>query len=203
MQDRRDQILEAARELMMSGGLGNASVRAVAQRAGLGASTLRYYFPTQAALHEELLRTLLQGQVADLRIADRRVPASQRLAECMWQFLPASQAEAQATGQAWLMTVQQALSPGHSGAGEGVAPVLFAQGRDVVLRWLEVLVEQGSTLRVGRGDAATLLLATADGLLLDLLNPTEPMDVQEARRLLRVLVDQLVPAGPQGGDTGC
>ena len=41
-----EQILEAARSVIAESGVAALSVRTVAARAGIGASTLRYHFPT-------------------------------------------------------------------------------------------------------------------------------------------------------------
>ncbi|QTV79795.1 TetR/AcrR family transcriptional regulator [Microbacterium sp. NIBRBAC000506063] len=88
MVDRRKQILAAARELAATGGLAAVSVRSVATRAGIGASTLRHYFPTQQELHDAVLGATFDANLRDLRIAETAVSAEDRLVECLWQFLP-------------------------------------------------------------------------------------------------------------------
>lgn len=73
---------------MAKGGFTAASVRAVAARAGIGASTMRYWFPSQEALSTAIAQSALTLELRDERITDQPLPPAERLAEFLMQFLP-------------------------------------------------------------------------------------------------------------------
>ena len=65
--DRRETILEAARQLMSEEGAGAVTVRGVARAAGIAPGHLGYYFPTLDALMDALLDWVIDGY---LRVFD-------------------------------------------------------------------------------------------------------------------------------------
>ena len=87
---KRDEIIAAAIRLAEGSqpGQANLSVRAVAKEAGVGASTLRHYFPTQADLHEAVALRSIDTVINDFSIADSSRAPADRLYECCAQFLP-------------------------------------------------------------------------------------------------------------------
>ena len=87
MTDTRTKIVAAARDLVLDGSASAPSVRAVAARAGVGASTLRHHFPTQPELMEAVLVAVYADAMPDERIRDASVPAGQRLVECLTNLL--------------------------------------------------------------------------------------------------------------------
>src|SRR6204780_27236 len=70
----RERVLEAAKAVFSAGGP-EASLEAVAKRAGVGIGTLYRHFPTREALFEAVYRREVQ-QLADLaeRLKDERAP---------------------------------------------------------------------------------------------------------------------------------
>ena len=74
---RREEIVLAAADLAAERGLSAVTVRAVAARAGIGASTLRHYFPTQSELYHAMVGTLDWGAGA-YAAAGKEVPATAR-----------------------------------------------------------------------------------------------------------------------------
>ncbi|WP_194288589.1 TetR/AcrR family transcriptional regulator [Ornithinicoccus halotolerans] len=191
MPDRRREILEAAHALLAEKGehgRTGLSVREVAARAGIGASTLRHYFPSQGALYEAVVVDAFHAQVSDLRIADATVPAGERLAECLQQFLPPDE-EARPQLAAWLAMYAVAAGPEQSGPARSLLTTLIAQGRSRVDAWLALLQEQGALADTGREHLTTLLTSTVDGLCLGLLAPGSTLSLAEARGMLREVVD--------------
>ncbi|MGW9405860.1 TetR family transcriptional regulator [Arthrobacter sp. NPDC055585] len=85
---RPESQLHAAEALVAKGGFTAASVRAVAARAGIGASTMRYWFPSQEALSTAIAQSALTLELRDERITDQPLPPAERLAEFLMQFLP-------------------------------------------------------------------------------------------------------------------
>ncbi len=62
--DRRAEILECARQLLITEGSRALTLRGIANNVGLKLSSIQYYFPTHAALIEALVADRLAGQQA-------------------------------------------------------------------------------------------------------------------------------------------
>ena len=168
-QDRREQILSAAREIVAEEGLEAVSVRGVARRAGIGASTLRHYFPTQSDLLDELLGPALDRVVSDLRIEDPRVSPRDRLRECLLQFLPPSLLTPQ-TVTLWLASYAAAVGPHATESATRTLEQLASLARARIDAWLAQLEGEGA-LQLEREVALRLALTTLDGICVQLLTP--------------------------------
>ncbi|WP_130011751.1 TetR/AcrR family transcriptional regulator [Serinicoccus sediminis] len=190
-QDRREQIVSAAREIVAEEGLEAMSVRNVARRAGIGPSTLRHYFPTQKDLYEEVLRPALDHVVSDLRIEDRQLPPRTRLAECLVQFVPPGFRQAD-TLSLWLASYAAAVGPNASEPESRTLESLAALGRERIDTWLGVLEEEGALL-LGRERALRLLLSTLDGICLQLLTPGTVFLPEHVEPTVADVVSLLVP----------
>lgn len=183
MVDRRAEILRAAQEIAVAEGVSGLSVRAVASRAGIGASTLRHYFPTQHHLFDAVLGQVLNAQLEDLRISDTSVPPAVRLTECMQQFLPADDASVPQL-EGWLAGYAAAFGPGRSEQGRAVLATLSRHARDRVSQWLAVVDVEGMLRPPSTEQAATILVATVNGLSLELITPETPINLETARQAL-------------------
>ncbi|WP_298750267.1 TetR/AcrR family transcriptional regulator [uncultured Serinicoccus sp.] len=168
-EDRREQIVSAARAIVAEEGLEAVSVRVVARRAGIGASTLRHYFPTQSDLLDELLGPAMDRMVSDLRIEDDRVPPRDRLLECLLQFLPPSLIDPR-TASLWLASYAAAVGPNATESGTRTLERLAELARARIDAWLGRLEEEGALL-VERGVALRVALTTLDGICVQLLTP--------------------------------
>ena len=72
----RERLLDAARELIETGGYGSASVLAIAERTGVAAATLYRHFPSKEELFLEVFRDVCGGEErAMAAAADGQVPA--------------------------------------------------------------------------------------------------------------------------------
>jgi AcrR family transcriptional regulator len=115
MTDTRTKIVAAARDLVLDGSASGPSVRAVAARAGVGASTLRHYFPTQPELMEAVMVAVYADAMPDERIGDASVPAGVRLVECLTNLLtPVVARHSRQRLESWLaiLETQGSLSAG-------------------------------------------------------------------------------------------
>ena len=82
MGDTRERIVAAAKRIVVAGSGAKPSVRTVAAEAGVGASTLRYYFPTQRALLDAVLESVYAEALPDEGIDvlfNPGAPASMRI----------------------------------------------------------------------------------------------------------------------------
>ncbi len=192
---RRDEILTAAVGLAERGGLSALSVRGVAQAAGIGASTLRHYFPTQARLHEAVAQRVMDHALSDGDIADASRPAADRLCDRLEQFLPLDSSP-EVFLDAWFRGQVTALGPQATEA----ARRLLAHGHRVsaaALRgWLDTLSAEGAVDPADRDVHVDVLLALIEGLALHLLADPGRVDVAAARRSLRWAVDRIVTGTP-------
>lgn len=194
MSDRRAEIITAARELMTDSGPNGVSVRAVAAHAGIGASTLRHYFPTQQALYEAALGDALDQQVLDLRIADPTVDARGRLTECLWQFLSAP-TDTELSRQQWLATITAMVDPIADPEHRRLWEHLVHHSRTRLIAWLEVLDQEGRLVHDDINRAARFLLAVIDGAALGLIvTGQERLPTEHARQILDDAVATVVTA---------
>jgi len=188
--DRRAEILQAAKEIAATEGMGEISVRNVATRVGIGASTLRHYFPTQRQLFDTVLSEVFDAHLEDLRINDSSVSPVIRLTECMQQFLPATEADLPQL-EGWLAGYVSVLEPRPSDQGSAVL-TLTGQARGRVTQWLSILQSEGVLRLHDTEQAATILLATVNGLTLELITPGTPESVKSVRRALTHVVSGTV-----------
>lgn len=188
--DRREQIVQAAVALVREGGLDVLSVRAVAARAGIGASTLRHYFPRQRDLNVAVAARLMSVQIDDRRIHDRHVDPAERLLECLSQFLAEDDDRAHLV--AWLDLLHGAVTQREDSLRGQVLAGFGAAGDERVTAWLEQLASEGhlDAAEVERG--ALGLLVRLDGLGLAMLDPSLPVDRAEAERMLAEDVERLL-----------
>ncbi|OLT16842.1 hypothetical protein BJF80_05965 [Serinicoccus sp. CUA-874] len=168
-EERRQQIVDAARRLVDRSGLESISVRTVAREAGIGASTLRHYFPTQADLFDVLLEPALDRMLPDLRIADRRVAPRRRLTECLMQYFPSEFLRPEHTAM-WFASYAVAVGPGATDHGTRTLERMAALSRDRIESWLVRLEEEGALL-VERDRAMRLVLSVLDGICVQLITP--------------------------------
>src|SRR2546421_13085702 len=83
----RDKVVLAAMQMIGENPGAKLSVRAVAARAGVSTGSLRFHFPTQRELQDEVLTRLYDVVVPAEQIHDRTVPPRERLAGCLRQGL--------------------------------------------------------------------------------------------------------------------
>ena len=184
--DRRESILEAAERLVQRAGLTSASVRAVAAEAGIGASTLRYYFPQQRDLYQAIVVRMQATAVSDMRIHDTAIDPVTRLAECLMQLLPPDD-----DSLPLLAPYIDALSAGFGTAADpkirDAYLDLTGKSNAQQMQWLEQLASEG-TLRAAPDELLPLLHTIVDGLAVQLLTNHDGVKVADARSQLETLL---------------
>lgn len=189
--DRRSQILQAASAIVAERGIVALSVRNVAAAAGIGASTLRHYFPSQKDLYDAFLGDAFHSQLSDMRIQDSRVEPAERLMECMAQFLPPDET-GKAALEGWFFLYSSSIGPERTEQGVRLLATLTRHARDRVERWLGTLDGEGALRDGSVSDHATLLLSLVDGLSLQIVAPDSGMTVQLARHILGIAIARAV-----------
>ncbi|MGO1918009.1 MAG: TetR/AcrR family transcriptional regulator, partial [Brevibacterium aurantiacum] len=186
---RRDDIISAAIRLAEQGPPGqiSLSVRAVAKEAGIGASTLRHYFPTQADLHEAIARGSMKTAVKDFSISDSELDPADRLFECCAQFLPTHEHRDMQL-ELWFTMHLSALGPDR----REVSRRLLEYGHDFTYeclhRWLGMLSEEGHIDPAEVASISVALFTMLDGLALHSIVTPERVTVDAALDQLRWLI---------------
>lgn len=192
MESRREQIIAAARAVFADAGPAGMSVRAVAERAGVGASTLRHYFPTQRELRDAVFVAAFDEVVDDLRIRDREVPPRERLTECVRQFLAPSSGSLDDSLQEWFEMISLVMRSDASSSQRLLWSAVVRRGFERLVTWLEVLRAEGALRPGDTTRQARLLLAVADGLALGMVMPGEHLTPEQAFEALDDVVAAVV-----------
>lgn len=190
---KRDEIVAAAIRLAewSQPGYANLSVRAVAKEAGVGPSTLRHYFPTQADLHEAVARRSIDTVVKDFSIADATRDPADRLYECCAQFLP-SHEHREVQLETWFSMHLHALGA----EKRAVSRRLLEHGHrvtyDSLHRWLNLLADEGHLDPTEVTPTATALFTTVDGIALHSIISPETMTVDAAHEQVKWTISKLL-----------
>ena len=194
---RRDDIISAAIRLAEQSPPGQASlsVRAVAKEAGIGASTLRHYFPTQSDLHEAIARGSMDVAVKDFSIADSSLDPAERLFECCAQFLPTHEHRDMQL-ELWFTMHLSALGPDR----REVSRRLLEYGHDFTYaclhRWLGILADEGHIDPAEAAPSSIALFTMLDGLALHSIVTPERVTVDAALDQLRWLIAKVLEPAP-------
>ncbi|SEP53510.1 TetR family transcriptional regulator C-terminal domain-containing protein [Amycolatopsis saalfeldensis] len=187
----REKIIEAALRLAAAQGLSSLSVRSVAAAAGVGATTLRHYFPTQAELHLVVATELARRPVGDLSIADDRRDPSDRLFECLAQLLPPNGRRAAVEG--WFELHRMSASvPEARSIVEGAQRSLAERVR----RWLAILAVRGHLRPEDVDGYASSALALVNGLYVRALFQPGQADPDAAKNTIRWFAERVVDRRP-------
>ncbi|MGW4798551.1 TetR/AcrR family transcriptional regulator [Nonomuraea sp. NPDC004297] len=187
----RDKVLLAAMQLIGENPGAKLSVRAVAARAGVSTGSLRFHFPTQRALQDEVLTRLYDLVVPEERIHDRDVPARDRLVECLRQVLAPAGVGAGAR-EAHRTVHEQFIAPEPT---EQVREAYFAlerEGRRRVEYWLTVLTQEGALAPGDTSRRAKFLSTVLNGLALERALPSDGSILQSENDTLYMAVDAVL-----------
>lgn len=188
----REKIIEAALRLAAAQGLSSLSVRSVAAAAGVGATTLRHYFPAQAELHLVVATELARRPVDDLSIADDRRDPSDRLFECLAQLLPPGGRRAGIEGWFELHRMSAGPDPG----ARFIAETAQRSRAERVRRWLTVLAGRGHLRPEDVDGHASSALALVNGLYLRALFQPGREDLDAAKNTIRWFAERVVDRRP-------
>ncbi|MFJ9033750.1 TetR family transcriptional regulator [Streptomyces sp. NPDC102274] len=191
--DKRQHILDVATRLAGTDGLRGLSVRSVAAAAGIGATTLRAYFPSQALLYRALAERLVSHVLSDDWIQDVSQAPADRLYASLRQFLPGA-ANRHSTLTVWFELLILALGPD---ANEEVLEMVLS-GRDesvvIATRWFTLLAADGCALSDTPEVLAVRFVALVDGLHLSLLFDKGEGALDRAEDTLRWFAKQSLTA---------
>ncbi|GAA3542299.1 hypothetical protein GCM10022222_27440 [Amycolatopsis ultiminotia] len=191
--DKRQHILDVAIRLAAEEGLRGLSVRSVAAAAGIGATTLRTYFPSQALLHRAVAEQQVSLALSEEWIQDISLAPVERLSKSLRQFLPTAQNRHSALS-AWFELLTLALGPE---AGDEVLELVRSAHREsiaIVTRWLTQLAADGAQLRETPELLAERFQALLAGLHLNLLLDKDEQLLGRAEDTVRWFAEQAIAA---------
>ena len=169
----------------------NLSVRAVAARAGVSTGSLRFHFPTQRALQDEVLTRIYQHFMPDDPIRDRSLPARDRLVNCLRQMLAPAGVGDDAR-KAFGLAYEAFIAPAPS---EQVRTAYLSYERASTGRvtyWLSVLDDESATPREDRARDVRFLITLLNGLSLERALPSGDSVLQSETDTLYTAVDAIL-----------
>ncbi|CAN5272399.1 hypothetical protein BH11ACT7_BH11ACT7_05430 [soil metagenome] len=191
----RERILKAAAEMIAEDATTTLSVRAVAARAGVSTGSLRFHFPTQRALQDEVLTRIYQHFIPDDPIRDASRPARDRLVDCLRQVLAAAGVGEEAR-KAWGTAYQLFIAPVPD---DKVRSAYLAHERASAGRveyWLGVLADEGALPGEDFARKAQFLITVVNGLSVQRALPSGESVLQAETQILYMAVDAVL-----GSDT--
>ncbi|MBF8193700.1 TetR family transcriptional regulator [Nonomuraea sp. K274] len=174
-------------------------MRAVAARAGVGASTLRHHFRTQHELVDAVLESIYRTAMPDQRIGDASVRADVRLTECLSSLLTPIGSPEQAR-EMWRQLFRTYVDSGQRAARPGYA-ALVRHTRNRVESWLTTLEEEGVLPAGDRWLRARYLLIVLDGLAVARALPDTTLAPHDEEVVLRAAASTVLHLPWPQGDT--
>lgn len=186
-QERRATLVRAAIDLVSSGGVGAASVRAISAATGWSAGAVRYYIPTSAALEELLLEHVsanVQRRVAVEVRAGRagKLAPVELAARMLEQILPLDDERA-VEHRIWVALYVVDPSRAVENAWAWMGQRMFHRQLVQLLSGACEVTDRPGPLDETAERRAGFLHAYADGLALRIASGTEPLET--ARTELR------------------
>jgi AcrR family transcriptional regulator len=157
---RRAQLLEAARQVVLARGLSNLRIADVAAASRVSGGLVHYHFASKDALLVELLRSLAERDIALIRrIAASRTSAAGRLDQILRHYVPSGPHD-----EDWLLWVELWAVSLRDPALQGVRNELDAAWDEVLHRVVTEGAGSGEFHCVDPTAAAERLGALLDGL---------------------------------------
>lgn len=170
-------------------------MRAVAQRAGIGASTLRHYFPTQRSLLDSVLTSIYDQAIPDERIRDASLPPRVRLIECMWHTLePIGSGEQ--SRETWATLFDTFIGPESTEQARLGFIVIARQAQRRVESWLAILDAEGALPAGDNTLRAQFLLTVSDGLSIARALPSDVSRLEYETMAIGAAVDAVLRPFP-------
>jgi AcrR family transcriptional regulator len=176
-QERRRQIMNAAKHVFAEAGYHGASIHAIIEKAQIARGTFYLYFESKAAVFDSILdqaMTDLRARIHRIEVDDKNAPAPQiQLRE---QVMATLDYIVRDRPLATLL-----LSAGHTPDAEAAERLdqFFAEVRDLLRRAMESGMELGLLRKVDPELAASAMLGMIRGVIEQLIREATPPAVDE------------------------
>lgn len=197
--ERRREIAEAVWRLLERGGVEAASVRGVVAETGLSSGSIRFFFSTQAGLHEFAMASLADRVQQRIRRVSAEPDPAQRAVDMVSELMPLRDDTERELG-VWIAFVAKARHD------DGLARIVAEQAvaiRAFLTTVIDGLVAAGLRPPVTDIESeVTQLNAVVDGLTFELLTAPDLVSRGRAEQTLRraLLGDAGCPAGDRPHD---
>jgi AcrR family transcriptional regulator len=191
---RRTELAEAVWRVIVRDGLEGASVRRVAQEAGLSVGSLRHYFTSQSDLLSFALE--LVGDRIEARISALAPERDQRLrVQAMVEEMLPLDTERRAECEVWLAFTARALvDPSLAGLRANIDMRLRQAFRIMIDRLADAGLRRPS---LDRTTEAERLYALVDGLIVHALLSPEPAGQHWVKDIVTAHLGDIAPATDQ------
>ena len=188
-QERRQQIMDAAKLVFAEAGYHGASINSIIERAQIARGTFYLYFESKAAVFD----SILDQAMADLRERIHRIEVEDPAA-------PPPQVQLRAQVVATLEYIVRdrplailLLSAGHTPDAEAAERLdqFFAEVRDLLVRAFESGMELGLVRKVDKQLAAAAMLGMIRGVVEQLVRQPDPPEAE-------TVVDELLLVALRG-----
>jgi AcrR family transcriptional regulator len=162
---RRRQLVASARSVLMRDGVARASLRAIAEEAGIPLGTLQYVFPSKDLLLRAVIEDVVEELAAllkeDVELGDGLEGAIRHGVRAFWSGLVAEERNLQ------LMQYELTTYALRTAGQEDLARWQYEQYCGVVAAWLQEAADNaGETSAVPYARLARVMVAGIDGLIL-------------------------------------
>lgn len=178
---RRRQLLEAAYDVMAERGVEATRISDIARRAGVAASLVTYYYPSQEDLHLEVTRFAIDRFFTDRAAAMARVADPlERLELAITWTLPDSNDDGD-----WRILLQFWHRAIYRPSLQTVATMFQTRARGMYVALIEAGAATGRFHPVASSEAiASTLIAAVEGLAIRILLHDPDLDLSQMERLL-------------------
>lgn len=175
-QERRRQIMAAAKTVFAEAGYHGASIHAIIERAQIARGTFYLYFESKASVFDPILdqaMTDLRARIHRIEVEDKAAPAPQ--VQLRSQILATLEYIVHDRSLATLL-----LSAGHTPDAEAAERLdqFFGEVRDLLRRAMESGMEIGLLRKVDPKLAASAMLGLIRGVIEQLIRDPEPPSVE-------------------------
>jgi AcrR family transcriptional regulator len=175
-QERRRQIMNAAKGVFAEAGYHGASINSIIERAQIARGTFYLYFESKAAVFDSILdqaMTDLRARIHRIEVEDKSAPAPQ--VQLREQVMATLEYIVRDRPLATLL-----LSAGHTPDAEAAERLdqFFAEIRDLLRRAMESGMEIGLLRKVDHELAASAMLGLIRGVIEQLIRDPDPPAVE-------------------------
>ncbi|MCQ4088983.1 TetR/AcrR family transcriptional regulator [Saccharibacillus sp. JS10] len=187
-EQQKIKVAEAAWRVIRREGIENASVRNVAQEAGISPGSMRHYFSTQAELFSFSMGLVSERVTARLYSLSFDRPMIEVAKDILRELVPLHE-DSRSEMEVWLAFVSKSLS---EPSLRDHADRVYEELRSAMLLVTKRLVEHGyASERLDIEEEAKRMHVFVDGVALQGLTYPERMPSNEMRKLLDDYVDSL------------
>lgn len=160
VQQRRAELLAAAKQVVLERGLSHTRVADVAEATQVSGGLIHYHFATKDVLLTEMLRQEAEADIAKARrLTHGPGSASQRLDRLLYEFIPAAR-----TDQTWVLWIDAWAAGLRDESMREISAELDAAWTNMLVSVIVEGVESGEFTCADPQAAADRLSALLDGL---------------------------------------